>query len=109
VGEFRKMPDAPLDQHIFETVVTAGLTLFSDSPPPPLLHDIVGRIAPRPVFLIWATHGVDTEALSPGFYRAAGEPKTLWEVPEAKHTQAIRARPAEYERRVVGFLDHALL
>lgn len=109
VGEFRKMPDAPLDQHIFETVVTAGLTLFSDSPPPPLLHDVVGRIAPRPVFLIWATHGVDTEALSPGFYRAAGEPKTLWEVPEAKHTQAIRARPAEYERRVVGFFDKALL
>jgi alpha/beta superfamily hydrolase len=109
VGEFRRMPHAPLDQHVFETVLTAGLALFSSSPPPPMLQDIVGRIAPRPVFLIWATHGVDTEALSPGFYRAAGEPKTLWEVPEARHTQAIRARPAEYERRVIGFFDDALL
>jgi hypothetical protein len=77
VGEFRRMPDASIDQHVVETMITAGHILFSNSPPPPHMHDIIGRIAPRPVFIIWATHGVDTEALNPEYFKAAGEPKTL--------------------------------
>lgn len=32
-----------------------------------------------------------------------------WEIPEASHTGGITARPDEYERRVVGFFDRALL
>ena len=43
-----EMPDASIDQHVVETMITAGLTLFSNSPPPPLMHNIIGRIAPRP-------------------------------------------------------------
>jgi uncharacterized protein len=108
VGEFRRMPEASIDQHVVETMITAGLTLFSNSPPPPRMHDIIGRIAPRPVFIIWATHGVDTEALNPEYFKAAGEPKTLWEIPESKHVGGLAARPAEYERRVIGFFDRAL-
>ena len=109
VGEFREMPGATAVQHGVETMITAGLTLFSNSPPPPLMHDIVSRIAPRPVFIIWATHGVDTEVLNRGYFEAAGEPKTLWEIPDAEHVGGLAARPAEYERRVVGFFDDALL
>ena len=108
VGEFRGMPGASIDQHVVETMITAGLTLFSNSPPPPLMHNIIGRIAPRPVFIIWATHGVDTEALNPEYFKAAREPKTLWELPESKHVGGLAARPAEYERRVTGFFDRAL-
>ena len=33
---------------------------------------------------------------------------TLWEIPESQHVGGITARPAEYERRVVGFFDEAL-
>jgi hypothetical protein len=73
------------------------------------MQDIVGRIAPRPVFIIWAPRGVDTEALNPEYFEAAGAPKTLWEIPESRHTGGLAARPAEYERRVVGFFDRALL
>jgi uncharacterized protein len=109
VGEFRKMPGATAVQHGVETMITAGLTLFSNSPPPPLMPDIVGRIAPRPVFIIWATHGVDTEVLNREYFKAAGEPKTLWEIPDAEHVGGLAARPAVYERRVVGFFDDALL
>ncbi len=109
VGEFREMPEATIPMHAVETMITAGLTLFSNSPPPPRMQDIIGRIAPRPVFLIWATHGVDTEVLNETYFQAAGEPKTLWEIPEAKHVGGLAARPAEYERRVVGFFDRALL
>ena len=109
VGEFRMMPDASMTQHVVETMITAGNTLFSNSPPPPLMQDIVHRIAPRPVFIIWAPDGVDTEALNREYFEAAGEPKTLWEIPESKHVGGLQARPAEYERRVVGFFDDALL
>ncbi len=109
VGEYREMPNAGLPMHVVETMITTGLTLFSNSPPPPLMQDIIGRIAPRPVFIIWATHGVDTEVLNEKYFQRAGEPKTLWEIPDAKHVGGLAARPAEYERRVVGFFDRALL
>jgi uncharacterized protein len=109
VAEFRRMPDATPVQHGYETMITAGLTLFSDSPPPPRMHEIIGRIAPRAVFIIWTPNGVDTEALNPEYFEAAGEPKTLWAIPEADHVGGLAARPAEYERRVIGFFDEALL
>jgi uncharacterized protein len=38
-------------------------------------------------------------------FRAATGPKELWEVPRADHASAIGAEPAEYERRVIAFLD----
>jgi hypothetical protein len=44
-----------------------------------------------------------------GYYAEAREPKTLWEIPESKHTGGIDARPGEYQQRVVGFFDDALL
>jgi fermentation-respiration switch protein FrsA (DUF1100 family) len=45
----------------------------------------------------------------PKYFAAAGRPKAIWKVPGAEHTGGIDARPAEYERRVVAFLDAALL
>jgi fermentation-respiration switch protein FrsA (DUF1100 family) len=90
--------------------VTSGVALFSDSLPPPSLEDLVGRIAPRPVFLIYAVPGQGGEAeLSELFYDAAREPKEIWKVPGSEHTGGIEAQPEEYERRVVGFFDAALL
>jgi hypothetical protein len=89
--------------------LTATTALFADEEPPPNLKDLIPRIAPRPVFFIFATHGQGGEALNPAYYDAAGEPKTLWELPEAGHTGAIDARPQEYERRVIAFFDSALL
>ena len=69
------MPGIGLPMQVVETVITAGNTLFSNSPPPPLMQDIIGRIAPRPVFIIWTRNGVDTEVLNPVYYDAAGAPK----------------------------------
>ena len=39
----------------------------------------------------------------------AREPVEFWGLPEGRHTAAIRERPDEYERRVIGFFDDALL
>jgi uncharacterized protein len=58
--------------------------------------------------LIAAPNSKNGEKLNRRYYAAAQEPKTLWEIPESKHTGGIEARPREYERRVVGFFDDAL-
>jgi dienelactone hydrolase len=91
--------------------LTAGTALFSNHMPPPNLKHLSARIAPRSVFFVYALHGTGGEEkqLNPKYYAAAREPKQIWEIPEASHTGGITARPKEYERRVIGFFDDALL
>jgi uncharacterized protein len=92
------------------SVLTAGTALFSNHAPPQNLKQLVSRIAPRSVFFIYSTHGTGGEEklLNPKYYAAAGEPKAIWEIPESSHVGGIKARPKEYERRVIGFFDRAL-
>ena len=86
---------------------TLGAAIFSNNNPPPNLKDLVGRIAPRPVFLIYAERGQGGEKLSAEYYEAAGEPKQLWKT-DSSHTGGYDAAPREYERRVVRFFNDAL-
>lgn len=69
----------------------------------------VHQLSPRPIFLMQG--GADT-IISPDsgaqLFSAAGEPKELWFEPTLGHAMFDGARPAEYETRVVGFLDHYL-
>lgn len=77
-------------------------------------HDIsplvvVGKIAPRPLFLIHGKSDIliryqDSEEL----YRAAGQPKTLWLVPGAAHVQNFTLHPDEYRSRLRDFFVRAL-
>ena len=89
--------------------ITAATAVFSDDAPPPNLNDVVERISPRPVFFIYAERGQGGEDLSQDFYESAGEPKDVWEVPVGGHVGGAEARPREYERRMIGFFDDALL
>lgn len=92
-----------------QAVRTAAVGVLSGTRPPASLRDLVGQIAPRPVFLIYAEHGVGGEDLNRDYYRAAGEPRQLWRVDGAGHTGGYRTDPGGYERRVVAFFDRALL
>lgn len=70
---------------------------------------VVGKIAPRPLLIIHGPHDpyiplTEVERL----FAAAGEPKELWVIPEAGHTQGLALRPAEYEAKVIGFFDRWL-
>lgn len=89
------------------TASTLGTAVFANREPPPGLKDLVGRIAPRPVFFIYAARGQGGEELSADFYAAAGEPKLVWRT-DSDHTGGYDADPREYERRVVAFFDAAL-
>jgi uncharacterized protein len=91
-------------------MLSASTTVFSNHAPPTKIVDVIGKIAPRPVFLIYTEPGMGGEDVrQPKYFAAAGRPKAIWKVPGAEHTGGIDARPAEYERRVVAFLDAALL
>ena len=91
-------------------MLSASTTVFANHAPPTKIVDVIGRIAPRPVFLIYTEPGMGGEDVrQPKYFAAAGRPKAIWKVPGAEHTGGIDARPAEYERRVVAFLDAALL
>lgn len=70
------------------------------------LQEAVAQIAPRPVLLIGSG---SEQRLVEHHYQAAKEPKTMWIIPEAGHIGGMAARPEEYEMRVVGFFDRALL
>jgi fermentation-respiration switch protein FrsA (DUF1100 family) len=95
---------------IVEVVVAdAVVTVISGDAPPPSLEDLVGRIAPRPLFLIYARDGQGGESLNPVYFEAAGEPKELWEITTGGHTDGLASEGEEYERRVLGFFDDALL
>lgn len=111
-AEQKHMPGAPPEPLRWIapiTVETAAGVVLSDHLPPTDLADLMPRIAPRPVLLIRGMNGNGDEALNRA-YRDAGRPTArLWEIPHAGHTGGISAAPAEYERRVVGFLDRALL
>jgi hypothetical protein len=90
----------------FLVTKTASVAVFSSSSPPPKLMDLMPDIE-EPVMLIH--NGKAGEEINHDYAEAISAPKLHWEVPESKHTGASTARPQEYEKRVVGFFDDALL
>jgi uncharacterized protein len=81
-------------------------SVLHDRLPPENLMTLIPRIAPRPVFLIHAGAD-DAGTRNPDYFRAAGEPKQIWEA-AGGHTDGIEREPREYERRVISFFDEAL-
>ena len=62
---------------LVHAVVTPGVALFSNDLPPPSLEDLAPRIAPRPVFFVYATPGQGGESeLNDVFHGAARSPRT---------------------------------
>lgn len=105
--------DRALDKimSVVSSGVTVATAVFNNNLPPASLKSLVPQIAPRSVFFIYGEKGQNGTETKPnkGFYAAAGNPKEIWEVPEAQHIAGITTRPQEYERRVVAFFDRALL
>ncbi len=84
------------------------VSLWTGTPIPPGVPEALGKIPPRPLLLIDTGQGHGRDLVR-HFYQIAEEPKTLWEIPETFHGGQFDARPEEYEERMIGFFDQALL
>jgi len=102
--------DARTLSQAFSTAATFTIArVLSGSGPPAPLHELVERIAPTPLLLMQAEHGLGGEERNRVYFEHARQPKSYWLIKGSSHTGGLEARPAEYERRVVGFFGRALL
>jgi hypothetical protein len=70
--------------------------------------DVIGQIAPRPILLIYGSRERSLDGARDQL-AAAGDNATLWVVEGAVHGNYLDVAPADYETRVIAFLDAALL
>jgi len=69
---------------------------------------IVNRIAPRPLFLLQGERDVRTPpAEGQRLFDQAGEPKSLWTVPGARHGELAEVGGRDYQDRILAFFNHA--
>ena len=101
--------DAPWDGVLGDGVTTIAVALSAGDAPPPTLHGLVPRLDAAVFFVYGGKGQLLEERANRAFFARAPGPKQLWKVPDASHVGGIDARPAEYERRVVGFFDRYLL
>jgi pimeloyl-ACP methyl ester carboxylesterase len=95
-------------QYFVSWVDGRGVSLWTGVPIPAGIPEILPKIAPRPVFFI-ATGTGGGRVFTRHLFSIAGEPKTLWEIPETYHGGQFNARPAEYEAKMIEFFDTWLL
>ncbi len=92
----------------FDWSTTRAADLMTSADRPRKLRDSIGRAAPRPVLLIaGGEEQVEIDAAE-HFRSAAPASVQVWVVPGSGHTKGFDTAPAEWERRVVGFLDRSL-
>ena len=82
-----------------------GVDLDSSSP-----AALIGKISPRPVFIIQGTGDtVASPESAQKLYDAAGEPRYLWTEENVIHLGMYLNNPRKYKRRVIDFFDENLL
>ena len=82
--------------------------LMTSAHPPTKLRDAISAAAPRPVMIIAAGTQPAEIAAAHAFHDAAPGSVDIWIAPGAGHTAAYDTQPAEWETRVIDFLDYAL-
>jgi hypothetical protein len=95
--------DAPFQRVAFQVWSMMGVT----GPLP--VTEAVRRIAPRPVLLIAGARSNYEQDMQRKFYESAGAGCSLWEVPEAGHTESWAMRTEEYGERMLALFNPALL
>lgn len=94
-------------QQVLERAITATADLLTDASPPRSLRSSVAR-SDAPVLLVAAGRVGDEGRAARHIASAAPDRVEIWTVGGATHTAGLTTRPAEWERRVVAFLDDAL-
>lgn len=103
------MAIAYLSNWIIDPMASARLGI----PAPPAMIEIIGKIAPRPIYLISGGKPINyfesESTRMHHFARFAGSNAQVWVIPEATHCDGPQQRPEEYAERLVSFFDQALL
>jgi uncharacterized protein len=71
------------------------------------VKDAAATISPRPLFLVSAADFSFERRLTAYYYDAAGDPKSLWEVPGAWHAKGWQTNREEYQQHMTRFFDSA--
>jgi uncharacterized protein len=82
--------------------------VLTEAPLPGTLSSAAVHASPRPILLITAGLVADEADAAEHIRRNAAGNVEVWTIPEADHVQGLDARPAEWETKVIGFLDEAL-
>ncbi len=92
-------------RRLFISSITSSYRLFSGINPWTISPiDELPHISPRPVFMIFGEHE-SKGGRAQTQYAQAGEPKTLWIVPQGAHGRNHLIAREEYERRVIAFFN----
>ena len=87
---------------------TTAVRVLSGSLPGEPLEELAAKVSPTPLLLIASGNPQNESKYNRLYADAAREPVEFWDIPDGTHTAAVRERPEERERRVVGFFDRAL-
>jgi pimeloyl-ACP methyl ester carboxylesterase len=101
--------ERPLVRNFTARVMFATVELFGGAKPPsPLLDSMLAAKSTR---YLWIAAGANTQevAFNRLFAETLAERGSLWVAPGAAHTAAFGLYPDEYEERLIGFFDQALL
>jgi pimeloyl-ACP methyl ester carboxylesterase len=96
-------------QEQLEKVQDLVTALFTDVPRPAALHDAVEHATDARFLLITAGEMPDESHAATYLESAAPSRVDVWTVDGAGHTGGLATAPDEWESRVTGFLDDALL
>ncbi|RPJ28603.1 MAG: alpha/beta hydrolase [Chloroflexi bacterium] len=105
--EFNYLVPYPVINPVAKFIVTAGTGFRLDNVNP---LDDISRISPRPVYIV---QGLQDTVASPEsgekLFKAAGEPRFLWEQENVPHLSMYLDNPRRYQRRLIDFFDEWLL
>lgn len=88
-------------------VVSSMQEILTGASQPEGLPKEIPKIAPRPILLVSTGKGGEQRVVR-RYFELANEPKSLFEIPEARHAAGIFFRAEEYEQKLVEFFDQAL-
>lgn len=106
-ADARLEPDPHPVGYANEWLMFSLVAILAPEPEPLPLIEAIPLIR-GPILLI-AGEPTNEQKLAPLHAAAAPDLVTLWSVPDAPHTQALRTHRVAYEERVVSFFDAALL
>jgi len=95
-------------QEVLELVQYRFTALLSSDAMPVPLRESAKVASPRPILLVVGEATPD-EAHAASHIAGDADNVTVWGVPGSGHIGALATAPAEWEARVVGFLEDALL